>query len=57
VGVELGLSYLWKKHKLRIFENRIHRRILGPVKDDVAGGWRKFQNQELHNLYSSPNTE
>jgi hypothetical protein len=36
-------------HKLRMFENRVLRRIFG-----VTGGWRKLHNEELHNLYSSP---
>jgi hypothetical protein len=34
-------------------ENRVLRRIFGPKRDDVTGGWRKLHN-ELHNLYSSP---
>jgi hypothetical protein len=37
-----------------MFENRLLRRILGPKKDEVTGGWRKLHNEELHNLYSSP---
>jgi hypothetical protein len=39
--------------KLRVFENRVLRRIFGPKKDGVTGGWRKLHNEELHNLYSS----
>jgi hypothetical protein len=38
-----------------VFENRVLRRICGPKRDGVAGGWRKLHNEELHNLYSSPN--
>jgi hypothetical protein len=38
----------------RMFENRVLRRIFGPKRDEVTGGWRKLQNEELHNLYSSP---
>jgi hypothetical protein len=38
-----------------VFENRILRRIFGPKMDDVTGDWRKLHNEELHNLYSSPN--
>jgi hypothetical protein len=41
-------------HKLRVFENRVLRRIFGPKRDGVMGGWRKLHNEELHNLYSSP---
>jgi hypothetical protein len=37
-----------------VFENRMLRRIIGPKRDDVTGGWRKLHNEELHNLYSSP---
>jgi hypothetical protein len=37
-----------------VFENRVLRRIFGPKKDGMAGGWRKLHNEELHNLYSSP---
>jgi hypothetical protein len=36
-------------------ENRVLRRIFGPKRDGVTGGWRKLHNEELHNLYSSPN--
>jgi hypothetical protein len=43
-----------KKHKLRVFENGVLRRIFGPKRDGVTGGWRKLHNEELHNLYSSP---
>jgi hypothetical protein len=41
-------------HRLRVFENRILRRIFGPKRDKVTGEWRKLHNEELHNLYSSP---
>jgi hypothetical protein len=37
-----------------VFENRVLRRIFGPKRDGVTGGWRKLLNEELHNLYSSP---
>jgi hypothetical protein len=43
-----------EEHKLRVFENRVLRRIFGPNRDGVTGGWRKLHNEELHNLYSSP---
>jgi hypothetical protein len=39
---------------LRGFENRVLRRISGLKRDEVVGGWRKLHNQELHNLYFSP---
>jgi hypothetical protein len=37
-----------------VFENRVLRRIFGPKRDEVMGEWRKMHNEELHNLYSSP---
>jgi hypothetical protein len=37
-----------------VFENRVLRRIFGPKKDEVTGGWRKLHNEELRDLYSSP---
>jgi hypothetical protein len=37
-----------------VFENRVLRRIFGPKRDEVTGGWRKLHNKDLHNLYSSP---
>jgi hypothetical protein len=39
-----------------VFENRVLRRIFGPKRDEVTGEWRKLHNEELHNLYSSPDT-
>jgi hypothetical protein len=39
-----------------VYENRAQRRIFGPEREEVAGGWRKLHNEELHNLYISPNT-
>jgi hypothetical protein len=43
-------------YRLRVFENRVLRRIFGPKRDEVTGDWRKLHNEELHNLYSSSNT-
>jgi hypothetical protein len=37
-----------------VFENRVLRRIFGPKRDEVIGGWRKLHSEELHNLYCSP---
>jgi hypothetical protein len=45
---------LREEHRLRAFENRVLRRIFGPTRDEVIGGWRKLHNEELHGLYSSP---
>jgi hypothetical protein len=46
---------LREEHRLRVYENRILRGIFGPKREEVAGGWRRLHNEELHNLYSSPN--
>jgi hypothetical protein len=37
-----------------VFEDRVVRRIFGPKRDELTGGWIKLHNEELHNLYSSP---
>jgi hypothetical protein len=49
-----GSETLREEHRLRVFENRVLRRIFGPKRDEVTGSWRKLHNEELHNLYSSP---
>jgi hypothetical protein len=41
--------------RLKVFENRVLRRILGPKRDEVTGEWRRLHNKELYALYSSPN--
>jgi hypothetical protein len=53
-GCETWSLTLKKEHRLRVFDNRVLRRIFRPKRDEVAGGCRKPQNEELHNLYSSP---
>jgi hypothetical protein len=45
---------LGEEHRLRVFENRVSRKIFGPEREE-DGSWRKFHNDELHNVYSSPN--
>jgi len=47
---------LIEERRLRVFENRVLRRIFGPKRDEVTRGWRKLHNEELNYLYSSPNT-
>jgi hypothetical protein len=43
-----------EKHKLRVFENMVLRRIFVPKRDEVAEGWSKLHNEELHNPFSPP---
>jgi hypothetical protein len=54
-GRETWSLTLRKGHRLRLFENRVLRRIFAPMRVEVIGEWRKLLNDELHNLYSSPN--
>jgi hypothetical protein len=42
---------LREEHGLKVFENRVQRRIFGMKRDEVIGGWRKLHIEELHNLY------
>jgi hypothetical protein len=53
-GCEPWSLTLREEHRLKVFENRVLRRIFGPKRDEVMGEWRKLHNKELHNLYSTP---
>jgi hypothetical protein len=53
-GCETWSLALWEEHRLRVFENRVLRRIFGPKRDEVTGGWRKLHNEELRDFCSSP---
>jgi hypothetical protein len=61
--INFALSSVWvwnlvsdiKEHRQRVFEKRVLRRISGPKRYEVIGGWRKLHNEELNNLYPSPN--
>jgi hypothetical protein len=53
-GCETWSLTLREEHRLRVFENRVLRRIFGPKKDEVTGEWKKLHNEELRDLYSSP---
>ena len=53
-GRETWSLTLREGRRLRVFENRMLRRIFGPKRDEVTGDWRKLHNEELNDLYSSP---
>jgi hypothetical protein len=55
-GCETWSLTLREEHRLRVIENRVLRRIFGPKRDEVKGEWRRLHNEELNDLYSSPNT-
>jgi hypothetical protein len=52
-GCETWSLILTEEHRLRIFENKVLRRIFGPKRDEVTGEWNKLHNEELYILYSS----
>jgi hypothetical protein len=53
-GFETWFLTLREEHRLRVFENRVLRKIFGPKTDEVIGEWGKLHNEELRDLYSSP---
>ena len=55
-GCETWSPTLREERSVRVFENRVLRRIFGPKRDYVTREWRKLHNEELNDLYSSPNT-
>jgi hypothetical protein len=54
-GCETWSLTLREERKLRVFENMVLRRIFGPRRDEVTEEWRRMHNEELNDLYSSPN--
>jgi hypothetical protein len=54
-GYETLSLTLREEHRLRVIENRVLRGIFGPKRDEVTGEWRRLHNEELSDLYSSPN--
>ena len=54
-GHETWFMTLKDEHRLRVFENRVLKRIFGPKRDEVTGEWRRLHNKELYAPYSSSN--
>jgi hypothetical protein len=54
-GCETWSFTLREEQRLRVLENRVLRRIFGPKRDEATGEWRRLHNEELDDLYSSPN--
>jgi len=54
-GCETWPLILKEERRLRVFENRLLRKIFGPKRDEVTREWRKLHNEELNDLYCSPN--
>ena len=54
-GCETWSLTLREERRLRVFENRVLRRVFGPKRDEVTGEWRKLHNEELSHRYSLPN--
>jgi hypothetical protein len=54
-GCENWSVTLREEHRFRVFQNRVLRTIFGPKREEVAGGWRRLHNEELHKLYAKSN--
>jgi hypothetical protein len=54
-GCETCSLALREEYRLRVFENRVLRRIFGPKREEITGEWRRLHNMELYHLFSSPN--
>jgi hypothetical protein len=54
-GCETWSLTFREEHRLRVFNNRVLRKIFGPKRNEITEEWRKLRKEELYNLYSSPN--
>jgi hypothetical protein len=54
-GCETWSLTLREERRLRMFEDRVPRKVFGPKRDEVTGEWTRLHNEELNDLYSSPN--
>ena len=54
-GSETWSLTLREESRLKLFENRVLRRIFGPKRDEITGEWRRLHNEEFNDLYCSPN--
>jgi hypothetical protein len=54
-GCEAWFLTIKEEHRLKVFENSVLKKIFGPKWDEIIGGWRKFHDEELGNLYCSRN--
>ena len=55
-GCETWSFTFREERRMRVFENRVRRRIFGPKRDEIAGEWRELYNEKLNEMYSSPNS-
>jgi hypothetical protein len=53
-GYETCSLTLWEEYRFRVYEIRMLRKLFGPKRGEVTGGWRRLHNEEHHNVYSSP---
>jgi len=54
MGLELGSLTLREEQRLRVFENRVLRKIFGSKRDEVTGEWRRLHKEEIYDIYYSP---